>query len=389
MKEDEEDVTNGSSAASDSGNNLPAANTNVEPSGGPEGNAPPEKRESAFERLRKRTTFHKTVNWFLGFFILLSVLFTILMGFSQTSTFRNFVKNKVVEVLNNETKGNFSIGELDGSFFTTLTLRRVQITFQGDTVARVEKIDLRFSLLALLRKTIRVKDFSIHYPVAVLETDSTGVLNFAKIFPSKPNPDTTASSFPFKISVNNFEIVEGNIKVIDWNYRDSLLPVNSLNMRNLRLDKLNLKLSAKADIDNRDFTLKLQKLSTSTNIKTVPDALIAGDFEINRKTINIQNLAITAPQTAISLNLETEGLDLFSEITSEIFAKTKIKLKLNLEKFAFADLETFVPVVDMLRGNLSGELDASGIIHKIEIEKLALKFDSTYLQTTRRKALEL
>ncbi len=384
MKEDEEGVPNESSEDKNSENLLPkedskeaAVSDNDIEAGAHNASL---KKENAFTRLRKRTAFHKTVNWFVGFFVFVSVLFTVLLGFSQTSTFRKFVKNKVVAILNTETKGTFAIGELDGSFFTTLTLRNILLTFEGDTVARVEKIDLRFSPLALLRKTIRVRDFSIHYPVAVMETDSTGVVNFSKIFPSKPDTDTTSSSFPFKISVGNFEIVEGTFRVMDWDYRDSVLPMNALNMKNLRLDKLNLKSRVRADIDNKDFELNLANLSASCNIKTVPEAVISGDFAINRKIINIQNFKINAPQTALSLNLETEGLDLFGKITSEIFAKTQLNLRLNLEKFSFADLETFVPAVDMLRGNLSGELSASGIIHKIDIEKLALKYDSTSLQ---------
>jgi hypothetical protein len=339
-----------------------------------------EKFDTAIDRLRKRTIFHKIVNWFLGFFVFISLLFVIFLGFSQTSTFRAFLKDQIVSILNKESKGHFEIGGLDGSFFTTLTIRNVLLTYQGDTVSSVEKIHVRLNLIGMLQKTILVKEVSIVKPYLALEKDSAGVLNIQRVFPSKNDSDTTESSFPFKINVKELGIRDGNIRLYAWTQKDSLYALPYLSMNNLHLDSLQLSLSAVVDIDKKDFHLKLNELSSRLNLQTVPRVKVSGEFIVNRKQIQIGNFVIDAPGTECKLNLATTGLDLFGKITPKEFAATKIKLRLDIPRFNFADLRTFAPAVNMLNGSLSGELLISGPIHKLEIEKLALKYQETSLQ---------
>lgn len=339
-----------------------------------------EKFDTAIDRLRKRTIFHKIVNWFLGFFIFISLIFVVFLGFSQTSTFRSFLRDQIVSILNKESKGHFEIGELDGSFFTTVTIRNVLLTYQGDTVSSVEKIHIRLNLIGMLQKTILVKEVSIVRPFLALEKDSAGVLNIQRVFPSKNDSDTTESSFPFKINVKELGIHDGNVRLFDWTKKDSLSALTYLNMNNLHLDSLQLSLSATADIDKKEFHLNLNEFSSALNLQSVPRVKISGEFIVNRKQIQIGNFEIVAPGTECKLNLATTGLDLFGKITSKEIAATKLKVRLDIPRFSFTDLRTFVPAVNMLNGSLSGELVANGPIHKIEIEKLALKYEETALQ---------
>ncbi len=331
------------------------------------------------KKLLRRSAFHKTVNWFLGIMIFIFAVFIILLGFSQTSTFRNFVRQKLVAILNEETKGHFSIGQIDGSFFTALTIRDVALTYSSDTIGKFTKISIRLNPMALLIKTISITDISVHYPYAALETDSTGTLNFARVFPSKEKPDTAPSSFPYKIDVGNFEIVSGKFNVYDWRYRDSLVPNQILNIENLRLDSFHLKLKAQIDIDNKDFKVDIKNLEAKTNLKNIHNIVFSSDIRLNRKTIEVNNLSINTLHTEIKASLKTDGLDIFSGITREKLKQTKVSLKLELPKFSFDELTAFVPAVDMLKGDLRGELMAEGFINKLSIRKLFVEYGETSL----------
>ncbi|MDZ7766751.1 MAG: hypothetical protein U5K00_20410 [Melioribacteraceae bacterium] len=48
----------------------------------------------------RRSLFHKIVNVFIGIVASIIVLLVLLLGISQTSTFRNYLKDKIVETTN-------------------------------------------------------------------------------------------------------------------------------------------------------------------------------------------------------------------------------------------------------------------------------------------------
>jgi hypothetical protein len=56
---------------------------------------------------------------FVGIFMLLMIFF----GISQTSFFKNWLRDTVVQIVNDEIHGKLSIGEIDGTIFTSLIIK--------------------------------------------------------------------------------------------------------------------------------------------------------------------------------------------------------------------------------------------------------------------------
>lgn len=332
---------------------------------------------------RRRTLFHKIVNVFIAIGVGLFFIILILFGFIQTSTFRKYFKEKLIVILNEETKGQFSIGEINGTFITTLTLKDVVLKFEGDTVASVEKLDLRLAPMAIFQKVISVKELSITRPFAIAETDSLGILNFAKIFPSSGIKDTTESKFPFKIEVSNFEISNGSFSFLKYTERNILSPQPNLNIDNLRVNDFSLKLSTLIDIDSKSFKIDLDNLSFKSNIRDAADVSLNGKFSLTPKDIKIDALKLKTSLSDLTLNLSTKELNIF-DFKSEMLKSANLDLNLQLKNFNFRDLESFVPMVDMLSGDLSGELNASGLYSNLNIESLNLKYQNTDLSLTGR-----
>jgi len=90
--------------------------------------------------IPRRSRFHKTVNVFVFFFVGIFILLLIIGGITQTSTFRNYLREKVVALVNEEINGKIEIGKIDGTIFTSLIMRDAKLLYLKDTIASIKKV---------------------------------------------------------------------------------------------------------------------------------------------------------------------------------------------------------------------------------------------------------
>jgi len=109
----------------------------------------------------KKPLFRRIINYFLGAGIGVIVLLLIAFGYTQTSSFRNWLKDFVVEEVNSSSNGKLAIEQLDGTIFTSLVLANTSYTFEKDTLLFAEKIEIKISPLRILLKTIYVRKLEI------------------------------------------------------------------------------------------------------------------------------------------------------------------------------------------------------------------------------------
>ena len=146
------------------------------------------------------------VNIFVYTFVSIFMLFVIFFGVSQTSFFKNWLRDTVVEIVNDGINGNLSIEQIDGTIFTSLLIKNATLTsVQKDTVIQAGNIELRTSPLKILFKKIYLRKFELKDAKIRLIEESDGQLNLLKIFSSSKEPDdTTSSEFPFAIEACKF-----------------------------------------------------------------------------------------------------------------------------------------------------------------------------------------
>lgn len=102
--------------------------------------------------IKKRTLLQKVVNVFLYTGIVLLIIFLVFVGFSQTSTFRNFLRNEVVTIANKELNGHVDIGKIDGTIFTSIVLRNTIVNMGSDTLLNAGIIEVKTSPLQMFLK---------------------------------------------------------------------------------------------------------------------------------------------------------------------------------------------------------------------------------------------
>jgi len=337
--------------------------------------------ENSAIKTKKRSIFHKIVNYIIGFFLGIFLLILLILGFTQTSLFRNILRDQVVKIANSSLNGTISIGKIDGTIFTTLYIRDVTVNMKSDTLLKAKLIDVRTSPLQIFYKKIYVREVGIHGANIALLKDTAGNLNVSKLFKPKEK-DTTESSFPFLIKASKVNLSGINFSLQDEAKKNSNAVYDNLNMSDLRIGGLNFECGAQADIDNKDFYLYIKKLAFVSNVRNFDLQNFSGDFLVNKQRIILGNLLLQTTRSNMELSLKNEGLNIFNKITKDSLNKSKTEIIFDAKKFSFDDLAAIIPSLNFMKGELEAHFHAAGNISAAEIAKLDLKYLETKLNCT-------
>lgn len=315
---------------------------------------------------------------FVGIFMLLMIFF----GISQTSLFKDWLRDTVVEIVNAEIKGNLSIGEIDGTIFTSLLLKDVALTsIQKDTVILARNIELRTSPLKILFKNIYVRKFELKDAEINLVEENDGQLNLLKIFPSSDEPEDTASSnFPFTIEVADFKLTNVDFSMQRYDKVGSNEYYSTLTTEDLRIKDLNVSFNAFADLNKYKYRLTLDNISFSPNFKIFQLKHLSGSFLITPQLAGINKLRLITNESELELNAAISGIDFLEDFSMEKLSDAQLRLSLNTRKLNFDDISTYVPPMTMLNGSIAADLEASGTFNNLLIKKLNVSYNNTTLK---------
>ena len=334
----------------------------------------------------KKPLFRRIINYFLGTGIGVIVLLLIAFGYTQTSSFRNWLKDFVVEQVNSSSNGKLTIGQLDGTIFTTLVLSNTSYIYEQDTLLLAEKIEIKISPLRILLKTIYVRKLEIENTSISLLKDENGVLNFSKITDppeEKVMKEVVTETEPFNWKIN---VAELNLKNINFKHQ-SLANKNStafypqLEMDDLRLENLNLSLKADVNIAATEYQLYISEFSVKPNLNGFKLLNLSGNFVLLKDMAGITDLKIITERSFISLNAGVSEFYLFSEEGINL-EKSPFKIELNAMNLNFDDLTNFVEGTEILKGSVETHLSAEGTLNELELKNLEVNLANTNLNAT-------
>ena len=189
----------------------------------------------------------------------------------QTSWFKRILKNKALEIANQQINGTVSIDELSGNFFSNLHLTNIAVLLEnGDTLLSLNEFGLDYSLSALLKKELRVNFILLDKPVINLKVMDDGSFNFESLMPeSEADTITTESepfSLPFDISLGAFNLNNGLITLRD-----------TAEITPERVENINIALDARYASDN----------SLSASLKEFTFLMQSPDLHLKNLTLNV------------------------------------------------------------------------------------------------------
>ncbi len=329
--------------------------------------------------LKKRTLFHKIVNVFLYTGIAVLIVLLLVLGFSQTSTFREILREKIVSAANKELNGKLSIGKIDGTIFTSLFLRNAIVSMGSDTLFNANLIEVKISPLQIFLKRIYVRKVGLSDTRIALIADSSGSLNISRLLPPTPK-DTSHSKFPFKIVAPDLQLKNVSFSLQDYNKVKSNEVYGSFNIHDFRIKDINLSLSALADIADNAYELKINSFSFVPNLKNFALKNLSGEFFVDTNGVYVNQLKLSTAGSDINLKAKIDNLNLFDSTAFRRLSYDPVDINLKTDKFNFDDISSFVPSAGLLKGTISISLKSSGSLKDLNISKLEINYLNTHLE---------
>lgn len=334
-------------------------------------------------RLRYKSTAYKVFHFIGKSLLFLFILFLIFVGFTQTSYFRNLLRDKIIEYAKDEINGNLQVESIYGTLFSSLTIKNLNYSLDGVELISAKTIHLSINPVALFQKKIVVNKLFLENVNFNLIQFKDGKWITEKVLKHPTPKDTTPSA---KI---DYEIILKKISLSDCQFR---LKTNSdssdyyryteyqtFNYNDLLLSSINFDLSARVNLIKNIYELNLQNFSFRSNVKNF--SLL--DFDINLiakdKSLKIEPIKITTTHSDISLKAEIKDFDLSDKNYFQKFPNKIFNVLLEAQPFDFNDLHVLIPDVNMLKGKVFLKAEANGSIKNLNVDYITARFDSTNL----------
>ncbi|MGK9476609.1 hypothetical protein [Melioribacter sp. OK-6-Me] len=326
----------------------------------------------------KKSLFRRIVNIFIAAGLLFIGLIILFIGFSQTRTFRNFIKDNLVKIVNSNTDAKLSIENIEGTILTSVFINKPHLTTGSDTLLNAEKLIIKTSPLQLLLKRIYIREVELRNASINLLQDKNGEWNFSALFKPKEEKETK-SEFTFKIIAPRISLVNVNFRMQKYNYRGSVSDYKILNTDDLRIENLNFDAAAFASPSEKAYMLNIKSMSMAGNFNNFLINNLSGIFEVTSKYASVKNLNILTGRSEVKISARFDSLNIFSKINLSDFESYPVGLKAEIKAFDFDDLSSFVGSTEILKGKPSLTLEAGGVFGNIKIDKLSLRYSDTEL----------
>lgn len=310
------------------------------------------------------------------------------------------MRDKAVEIVSESISGNFELGSIDGTIFTSLFLNDIKVYDETDTLLTAKKIEIKLSPLQVLLRKIYVRKIELQDVSFRIYARENGKSNLDEIFAS---PDTAlpeqadstdfekvikeadeSSPFPLQIEVVAFEIKNLEFRNQLSKNKGKYREYSSLNSADLWVKNLNLRATLAANFRKQNIFLNLEHLSAEPNLRKFKLRELSSKIFISNDYAEVRDFSLVTDSTDLDIDARLENLNLFGDLNSELFRDYPARVSLDARKFCFADLSSFVEATDILNGTVKLALEAEGDYADLNINKLNLSFRNSRFNMSGR-----
>ena len=197
-------------------------------------------------------------------------LLIVTLVFSQTGIFRSLLRDRIVSIANEQLNGVLSVGEIEGNFFSNLSLKDVKLSLGDTSVVAFDELKLTYDAFAVLNDQVIVQEIRLVRPQFYIQSDSSG-LNLLRIAkpgePKSPAPiDSSAQPLGgFDIRVDAL-VIEDGVVIYDSEPLSAKITKLNLNIQlhaaaksqKINISQLGFLVSRTSGTDNKTHTDSLQ-----------------------------------------------------------------------------------------------------------------------------------
>lgn len=303
------------------------------------------------------------------------VLVLLLLLFTQTGIFREIVRKKAVKVANEQLNGEVNLDELEGNFFTHLTLRDLSVQLPGnDTLLAFDQLALSYSLWPLLTNKVHVKSIELDRPRFNLAQKADSTWNFQELFPAsdKEKVDSASSKNRMAFEVGAFKLNKGHANI---EMPDSVIPHY--------IAQLNIELAGR--YSSSELMVEMKHLGFETPPRIVD--LTHLQFEVGRQNSvwSVKGFELVTPENQVKIDGNYADLD---SLVANVSTKP-----VHLEEFSWVIPDFKLGVTPQIKldgrvknNNLELELEAGHKDQKVTVKGSVKSFTSALNDSLRHTA---
>ncbi len=335
-------------------------------------------------RLKYKSTAYKVFHFLGKFALLLFILILLIIGFTQTSYFRSILKDQVINFAQKELNGTISVQSIYGTLFSTITIKNLKIDYGETEIVSAKTLHVSINPLVLLKKQILInKIFVENLSLKAIQfSDSTWIFDKLLKHPSKPDT-LPVKKFNYKVLIKNINFSNCNFHL--RRFIDSLSQISdaqvyqNLNLNDLRVEKLNLRLKANLNFIDNTYILVVNDFNFITNVNDLGVKRFYLDLKLADNSLLLKQFEIQTFRTNLSLVLNVNDLNPNDSTLLEKISEKKLAVVLTANRFDFNDLKNIIPPLDMLNGKVFVKLDVEGSLDELFVNELKVQLDSTKL----------
>jgi hypothetical protein len=302
----------------------------------------------------------------LATFFLVLLIPAILLNINKI---QNLVIDKVTLALEKELNTTLSIGHIDLRWFNHLKLDDFYIEDQaGDTLATIDELDVKISLLALLRKEIKIHNASISKLSVNLKTDADHNSNIN--FLIEAFKDTTQKS-SMDFDIKEVKLHECAFSMTQSHIKDSLHGQSIFQPQHIVLSDINTQIVFTKHGDH-NFSGSIDYLNfkehSGFEIKN-----ISTSFACNDTLCRIPETTVELPNTALKIGETKLNYKNWDTLISD-FSKVKIKTEILPSNIYLPDLRFFSKELNNLRQPVEISGTIKGKVSNIKASALNVKY---------------
>jgi TamB, inner membrane protein subunit of TAM complex len=208
---------------------------------------------------------------------------------TQTSWFKNWLRQKAVSQAAQYLNGELTITRLSGNIFTGVALEGVRLRHEGQTAVAMDKLTVEYSPLSMISDGLIFDSMTLHNPSILLQRDNAG-WNFNRFVKTRRN--TGGRGAP-PITMQSIVIVNGHLIVRD---RGRLVE-----------DLTRLNTQFRFAYEKPGIAISIGRFSADAREMNV--RRLEGDLRFDRGSIRTRELAIDTDRTSLTAAISYSGPD--------------------------------------------------------------------------------
>jgi hypothetical protein len=285
---------------------------------------------------------------YLSYFLLFVIAATLLLAvFTQTPIFKNWLKNKIIQLAEARLNGTIAIEALRGNLFSYFQIEGLSVKIAGDDFLSVRRAFISFNPYFFLNKKISLRQIILEAPEIYLTQIDSAHWNFHRLLKPAPKPALSDSA-----AACNWPVAAPNIVVAD-----GAINVQTLGALPVTIPKTiqNLNLVFGLWLNEDETQLALEKLSFD-----------ARDPDLSLRTGETRFLLQRDHLKAEELEIQTGASKLSSNIDIKNFTDPQVDALIQGQPLSFTELRRALPKLQ-LYGDPKIMLKVRGGLSNLEI----------------------